>query len=142
MNAVPPAVTLFIGFADVLRQAGFAVAQEQVVSFLDAVRLLGPRSMKDIEQAAAATLAPPRDRRGEFNALFRQWFWGDLADAAGAAQNDETQIRDAGGAVPSLQEENPEEFSKRRRGDGRRNSPRQAFPEPQAAAPRLCRCAE
>ncbi len=46
-------------------------------AFLQAVTLLGPRSMDDIREAALATLAPAPDRRDEFEALFRSHFYGD-----------------------------------------------------------------
>ncbi|MGT2466950.1 hypothetical protein ACVOMV_21480 [Mesorhizobium atlanticum] len=44
---------------------------------MQAVTLLGPRSMDDIYEAALATLAPSLDRRDEFEAHFRSYFYGD-----------------------------------------------------------------
>lgn len=75
MTPLPRAARPLLGFARLLRDAGFVVAPEQALTFLDAVRLLGPRSMEDIRQAALAMLAPPPDRMNEFEALFRAWFW-------------------------------------------------------------------
>jgi len=51
--------------------------------------------MGDIRNAAFATLAPPPERRGEFDALFRAYFLGE-ADAvpAGDGADEETRIKD------------------------------------------------
>ena len=95
---LPTAAAPFLGFARHLRRFGFAVAPEQVVAFMRAVDLLGPRSMEDIRQAALATLAPHPDRRGEFEALFRSFFYGEAnALVGGDEDEDETQIKDDGG---------------------------------------------
>ena len=61
---LPVASAHLVGFARSLRIAGLVIAPEQIVTFLDAVRLLGPRSMDDICQAALATLAPGPERAG------------------------------------------------------------------------------
>lgn len=74
---LPPAAAPFPGFAQLLRGYGFAAAPEQVIAFMAAIALLGPRSMEDIRQAAYATFAPPVERRSEFESLFRAWFFGD-----------------------------------------------------------------
>ncbi|MGH7122648.1 MAG: vWA domain-containing protein [Acetobacteraceae bacterium] len=76
MSALPPAAAPFPGFARLLRRHGFAVAPEQIVTFMRAISLLGPRSLEDIRQAAYAALAPPVERHAEFDALFRAWFIG------------------------------------------------------------------
>lgn len=73
---LPDACRPFVGFATLLRDQGFLVAPEQTLAFLEAVALLGPRHMTDIRRAAVATLAPPRERIGEFDALFRLHFLG------------------------------------------------------------------
>ena len=78
-RTLPAASAFLLGFARFVRAAGFAVAPEQVVAFLDAVRLLGPRSMDDIRQGALATLGPSPERLDAFDALLRAWFWGDTA---------------------------------------------------------------
>jgi len=92
MTALPPAAEALAGFARLLRQAGFPVSPEQNGSFLHAVQLLGPRGMHDIRTAAIATMAPPPDRRADFDALFRGYFWGDTAIASEGEDDDE--IRD------------------------------------------------
>jgi uncharacterized protein with von Willebrand factor type A (vWA) domain len=95
---LPDAAAPFLGFARHLRRFGFAVAPEQVVAFMRAVELLGPRGMEDIRQAALATLAPHPDRRGEFEALFRSFFHGETAAFVGGGDDeDETHVKDDGG---------------------------------------------
>jgi uncharacterized protein with von Willebrand factor type A (vWA) domain len=80
MPALPPAVRPLVAFATLLRANGFAVAPEQTVAFLGAVELLGPRSLEHVRKAAAATLAPPHDRRQHFDALFDMHFLGAAGD--------------------------------------------------------------
>ena len=76
--ALPAAAAPFIAFATLLRANGFAVAPEQATAFLAAITLLGPRSLDHIRRAAHATLAPPPERRQEFDALFDAHFLGAL----------------------------------------------------------------
>lgn len=85
---LPPAAAPFLGFAQLLRREGFAAAPEQVIAFMAAIDLLGPRSMEDIRQAAYATLAPPLERRAEFESLFRAWFFGDAPALPLPAENE------------------------------------------------------
>ena len=104
MTALPPAAANLLGFARLLRAGGFIVAPEQVVTFMQGVTLLGPRSMKDIHGAACTALAPPPDRMDEFEALFRSWFWGDAMVVADGEDDEETRIRDDGGIVTEKRE--------------------------------------
>ena len=106
MSALAPAADHLLGFARLLRSAGFAVAPEQSIAFLRGVTLLGPRSMEDIRQAALATLAPQPDRRRNFDALFRAWFWGDAELAAEGDSDEETRVKD-GNAAPEQEAEEP-----------------------------------
>ena len=69
----------FIGFAGLLRRAGFAVAPEQTMAWLAAIELLGPSEIGDIRRAAHATLAPPPERFAEFDALFDAHFLGAVS---------------------------------------------------------------
>ena len=62
------------------------------MAFLEAVELLGPRSIDDVRRAAFATLSPARERAGEFDALFRTWFHGEFAPVPGESE-DETEVR-------------------------------------------------
>src|SRR5690349_8584309 len=102
---LPRAASPFLGFGRLLRRFGFAVAPEQVAAFMQAVTLLGPRSMVDIHETALATLAPQPDRRGEFEALFRAWFHGEEAVTIDGESEEETQVRDDGGAREQQGEE-------------------------------------
>lgn len=99
---LPDASAHLVGFARLLRTSGLAIAPEQVVTFLDAVRLLGPRSMDDIRDAAMATLSPGPECTGEFNALFRAWFWGEAVTASEGDSDEETRIKDDRGAREDL----------------------------------------
>lgn len=93
-ESLPRAAAPFLGFARLLRRHAFAIAPEQVTSFMQAVTLLGPRSMNDIREAALATFAPPPDRRGEFEAHFRAYFHGDAKPSIEGEEDDETRIKD------------------------------------------------
>lgn len=106
---LPLAARPFPGFGRLLRRFGFSVAPPQLVAFMQAVTLLGPRSMNDIREAALATLAPPRDRRNEFDALFRKWFYGEETVVAEGDGEEETQIRDDGGMREQHGEERRDE---------------------------------
>lgn len=95
---LPRAAALLVDFTRLLRRHDFSMSHEQVVMFLGAVRLLGPRSMDSIRQAALATLAPPVDRLPEFDALFRAYFYqeGDAVVAARSLPEQDAPIRDKG----------------------------------------------
>ena len=97
--SLPPASAALHGFVTVLREHGFSIAPEQVVSFLAAVPLLGPRDIERVRLAARATLAPPPERTEEFDLLFDACFF-DLASEAPAtlettaAERDESEVLD------------------------------------------------
>ena len=97
-SALPRAAAPFVSFATLLRRNGFAVAPEQTAAFLAAIGLLGPRSVADVRRAAHATLGPPPERRGVFNALFDSHFLGaeGIAAETSAEEDDEVQVRDEG----------------------------------------------
>ncbi len=100
---LPRAAWPFVEFATLLRGNGFSVSPEQTQSFIAGVGLLGPRNMGDIHKAALATLAPPPERRDEFDALFRLLFLGQsLAAPATADDEDELEAFDEreGGTEP------------------------------------------
>ncbi len=94
---LPKEVRPFIGFCRLLRGMGFSAAPPQAESFIAAISLLGPGSMEDIRQAAHATLAPPPERCGEFDLLFRAYFFGEASLAAAAENDREPRIKDDGG---------------------------------------------
>jgi uncharacterized protein len=89
---MPRAAQLFVSFGSLLRRNGFAVASEQITTFLSAITLLGPSSMADIRRAAHATLAPQPERRGEFDALFDAHFLGEAVDLVGQAEAEDDDI--------------------------------------------------
>ena len=93
MSAAMPAPARYLaGFPPFLRGFGFSTSPEQTVAFLEAVALLGPRGIDDVRRAAVATLSPPRERAGEFDALFRAWFHGEFAPVPRESE-DETEVR-------------------------------------------------
>ena len=76
---LPRATAHLVDFAHLLREHGFPAAHEQMVMFLSAVHLLGPKSIESVRQAAHATLAPSADRHAEFDALFHAFFFAEAA---------------------------------------------------------------
>lgn len=102
---LPRAARPFATFPAFLRGFGFAVAPEQAIAFMAATELLGPRGMADIRRAAHATLAPPPERHGEFEALFRAFFHGEAeAIPTGEANEGDTRVKDDRGAAAPPQE--------------------------------------
>lgn len=89
---LPRAAWPFVEFSTLLRANGFSVSPDQTQSFIEAVGLLGPRSIGDIHKAALAMLAPVPERREEFDALFRLLFLGQSI-AAGSSDDDEEDLR-------------------------------------------------
>ncbi len=87
---LPQAVRPLVEFPAVLRGHGFAVAPDQIMGFVEAVGLLGPRDMADIRRAAIAMLAIPHDREAEFDALFRAFFLGQTIAAPVPVPDDDT----------------------------------------------------
>lgn len=102
---LPDAAKPFVAFPSVLRAHGFAVAPDQTVGFLQAISLLGPRDMTDIRRAAVAMLAVPREREGEFDALFRAFFLGQSLPAALPDREDEeVEAHEPEGGVSEVEE--------------------------------------
>ena len=99
-RAMPAPARHLAGFAPFLRGFGFTTSPEQTVAFLEAVELLGPGGIDDVRRAAVATLSPPHERAGEFDALFRAWFHGEFVPVPRESE-DETEVRvhDEGGAA-------------------------------------------
>ena len=95
MNGPPDPIAHFVGFAGLLRRAGFAVAPEQTVSWLAAIELLGPQEIGDIRRAARATLAPPPERFAEFDALFDAHFLGVFGSQVELVPSEDEPIRAA-----------------------------------------------
>jgi len=89
---LPRAARAFVSFVALLRVNGFAIAPEQTTAFLAAIELLGPRNPEDIRRAGMATLAPPPERRGAYDLLFRIHFLGG-EELPGADGEDEEVVR-------------------------------------------------
>ncbi|MGH6762712.1 MAG: vWA domain-containing protein [Phyllobacterium sp.] len=89
---LPRAARPFVEFSTLLRANGFLVSPEQTQTFIQAVGLLGPNTVADIHKAGLATLAPPPERREEFDASFRLLFLGQSI-AAGANVDEEEELR-------------------------------------------------
>ena len=99
-GAMPAPTRHLAGFPPFLRGFGFTTSPEQTVAFLQAVEVLGPRGIDDVRRAAVATLSPPRERSGEFDALFRAWFHGEFAPVPRESEDEaEIRIHDEGGAT-------------------------------------------
>jgi len=111
MTALPRAAEALIRFGQLLRLNGFSVAPDQSITFVEAVGLLGPMDIADIHRAAHATLAPPPERRAEFDALFRLHFLGQsLAAPDLSPRDDETDISEAGdGSLEPPEIDQPEQ---------------------------------
>jgi uncharacterized protein with von Willebrand factor type A (vWA) domain len=109
VSILPRAARPFVTFPALLRANGFAVAPEQTATFLEAIGLLGPKSIADIRRAAHAALAPPPERRAAFDALFGAHFLGEIEMGDQLAEPDDETVRvqeeRAGGAEPLLSDE-------------------------------------
>lgn len=91
---LPRAARPLADFCSFLRGYGFAVSSDQIVSFLAATALLGPRSMDDIRHAGHAVLSPPPERIEAFDALFRAWFHGEVEAVPEGDAGEETVAKD------------------------------------------------
>ncbi len=101
MKDVERSIAHFLGFAALLRRAGFPVAPEQTMAWLAGIDLLGPREIGDIRRAARATLAPPPERFAEFDALFDAHFLGTFGTELAAEPTEEApRAADDSGAGP------------------------------------------
>src|SRR5665213_170578 len=92
-DPLPRAARPFLSFVSLLRANGFAIAPEQTTSFLSAIELLGPRDPEDIRRAGLAMLAPPPERHGAYNTLFRIHFLGEDAPILCDAEDDDDVVR-------------------------------------------------
>ena len=102
---LPRAARPLAAFPAFLRGFGFALASDQTVAFMAAVALLGPRHMADIHRAAHATLAPAPERQGEFDALFKAFFWhqDEVLPGLGREEGDPV-VKDARGGATTAPE--------------------------------------
>ncbi len=95
----PRALDPFLAFPQALRDSGFAAAVAQTESFLAAVGLLGPRSLRDVRAAAHAIFGPGPDRRQEFDDLFDVIFLGRAVLAPGETSGEEALPAFDAGAI-------------------------------------------
>jgi len=106
---MPRAAAPFLGFARLLRSHGFVASSEQATTFMQAIALLGPKSVDHIREAAYATLAPPPDRRGEFDMLFRMWLHGEeQVQQEGDSEDEETGVKENSSSLELLAPEQGE----------------------------------
>lgn len=106
---LPRAAAPFLGFARLLRRHGFVASSEQATTFMQAIALLGPKSVDHIREAALATLAPPLDRRAEFDILFRMWLHGEeQVQQEGDSEDEETGVKENGPGLELLAPEQGE----------------------------------
>lgn len=106
MRALAP----FLAFAPALRQAGLPAAPEQVQSFLAAVGLLGPDTIRDIRRAAHAVFGPGPERREAFDEVFDAVFLGRIFVAPGEGRPEELPESFAAGdfdLLPNPDDETP-----------------------------------
>jgi uncharacterized protein with von Willebrand factor type A (vWA) domain len=107
-DPLPRAARPFLSFVHLLRANGFVVAPEQTASFLAAITLLGPRDPEDIRRAGLAMLAPPPERHGAYDALFRIHFLGEDTAVLGDSVDDDivrVQEEQRGEGEPLLSDE-------------------------------------
>lgn len=89
---LPQPIAPMVDFAQALRRAGFAVAPDQTVGFIESVGLLGPNGVDDIHKAGLALFAIPPERRAEYDAVFRGIFL-DQFIAAPAEGDDVEEVQ-------------------------------------------------
>lgn len=87
--SLPVALAPFLAFPPALRAAGFSAAPEQTQSFLAAVGLLGPRSIRDVRRAAHAVFGPGPDRAELFDDVFDTVFLGRAFQVPGEGAPEE-----------------------------------------------------
>jgi uncharacterized protein len=109
MTTLPRPLVPFLSFAQALRGAGYLAAPEQAQSFIAAVGLIGPSSLRDIRRAAHATFGPPPERHEEFDALFDEIFLGRVLTAPALGEpEDMPNAFDAGAFEPVFAPEDEE----------------------------------
>ena len=73
---LPAALKPLMQLASELRLAGFPIAPDQTLSFIEAVGILGPNSIDDIRTAAIACYSITPERLAEFELIFKNLFYG------------------------------------------------------------------
>ncbi|MEY8099444.1 VWA domain-containing protein [Falsihalocynthiibacter sp. S25ZX9] len=78
---LPRALDPFVGFAQALRGARFAISPDQTVDFITSIGILGPRDMTDIYRSGRALFSIPPERVNEYDAIFRAVFLDQVIQA-------------------------------------------------------------
>ena len=105
----PRAITPFLGFAQAIRGAGFAVSPDQTIGFVESIGLLGPRDMTDVYRAGRALFAIPPERLDEYDALFRAVFLDQVIQAPATGDDeDEVQAHEPGSQTVELEADEDE----------------------------------
>lgn len=102
MSRLPRASRPFVEFAQILRKSGFAVSPDQIHSFIEAIGLLGPQDINQIHNAGLAVFAIPKERRMEYDALFRAYFMDQTIASPTESSEDEDEseaVEEADGSV-------------------------------------------
>ena len=76
----PPLVRVLVNFARELRAAGLAVGSGDVLTYCAALVPLDPTDLVDLYWAGRSTLVTRRENIGTYDAVFRRYFLGALAD--------------------------------------------------------------
>ena len=85
-----------------LRQRGFSVSPDQTMGFIEAVGILGPKSIQDVRRAALALFAIPPERIAEFDAIFLSIFYGLSVAAQAQSSDDEVDAFEATGGQQNI----------------------------------------
>lgn len=104
-GGMPPVSRHLVAFAPLLRANGFAVSPDQTMDFLEAIGLLGPRGIQDIRRAAVATMAIPRNRQEDFDALFNAHFLDVALPQAMPGDDEEVEAHEATGDTTDIPDE-------------------------------------
>lgn len=109
MTVTPKPIETFIDFASLLREHGFSVSPDQTMNFIEAIGLLGPRSMEDIKASALALFSIPPDRMEEFDALFRAYFLGQvLAPPVAGDDEEDLEVHEPGSETREIETQEDE----------------------------------
>ncbi len=95
---LPCEIQPFVTFAQRLRQSGMPISPDLVISFLAAIRLLGPASIEDVRRAGLAIFPITPDRRAIYEAVFRAVFFGLTVAAPARTAEEETDVAEMTGA--------------------------------------------
>lgn len=106
---VPAGASLLVTFSPLLRANGFAVAPDQTIGFIEAVRLLGPTTIDDIRRAAVAMLAVRQDRKADFDSLFDAHFLGASLPRAMPGDDQEVEAHEGTGDTEEIAEDPAED---------------------------------